>query len=428
MKFYSTKNRTLSATLKEAVLNNMPTDGGLYMPQEIPTLSSALVEDLPSLAFAESAFRILQELLTDSIPAEVLREICLKAFIFDASLVTLSESIHTLELFHGPTLAFKDFGVRFMAELLTYYRDKKRLTILTATSGDTGGAVASAFHRREGFEVFILYPKGKVSPIQEHQIAGLGDNIIAIEVDGTFDDCQRLVKQTLADPHISSKRSFCSANSINVSRLLPQTCYYFRAYAQLKNPQNVIFSVPSGNFGNLAACLMAKKMGLPIKLAVAATNSNDIVPRYISSGRYEVHPFKETLSNAMDIADPSNFVRVLSLYDQSLESLKRDLIAQSFTDEETKDAILELYQKYTYISEPHGAIGYMGLSTGLKRFSDAQGIFLGTAHPVKFKETVEPIVNATISEPTDTKTLTHMEKSRLSMSPDFQALLNILSK
>ncbi|MBL7663317.1 threonine synthase [bacterium] len=427
MKFYSTKDRSVSVSLKEAVINNLPAGGGLYLPEEIPRIQPGQLESLASLSFPEHSFEILHTLLTNSLPRKILEAICYKAFSFDVPLVRLATNLYTLELFHGPSLAFKDFGVRFMAELLTYYHDGRDLTVLTATSGDTGGAVAAAFYARKGFDVFILYPSGKVSALQELQIASLGGNVRAIEVDGTFDDCQRLVKSALVDQKILARRTFCSANSINVARLLPQICYYFWAVTKLPAKTSPIFSVPSGNFGNVTACLLAKQMGLPVKTVVAATNVNDIVPRYLRSGNYEVQQFKSTLANAMDIADPSNFIRIQALYQDSLEKLQSELQAFAFSDEETKAAIAFLYRQYRYSSEPHAAIGYLGLKLLLQQDPNSIGVFLGTAHPLKFKDIVEPILATQLAEPAEVSKFKDAKKRSIKISAQPADLATILT-
>lgn len=403
MHFYSTNHKSPNVFFKKAVLQGMPNDGGLYMPERVPEMPEEFFGNINTLSFQEISFRVAKTLLGDDLSESVLQEIIEDAINFDAPLVPLTENISTLELFHGPTLAFKDFGARFMARLFSYFvkNDNRELTILVATSGDTGSAVAHGFYRVPGVRVVILYPANKVSRIQEQQFTTLGENITALEIDGTFDDCQRLVKAAFTDRNLNEQLQLTSANSINIARLIPQTFYYFYGYAQLHGKSNsVVLSVPSGNYGNLTAGLIAKKMGLPIHQFLAASNANDIIPEYLQSGKFNPRPSVETISNAMDVGDPSNFARILELYKNDLSVIRGDIFGASFTDDETRDAIQEVDSKYNYTMDPHGAVGFLALRNYLEsqdqKFS---GIFLETAHPAKFLEHVQPLVNHKVEIP-----------------------------
>jgi len=390
MKFYSTKNKDYKVDLKTAVLRSLPPDNGLYMPEQINKLSKEFFKSLPNLSFSEIGYAVTKNLIGDSVPDHKLREIVNNAINFEAPLVSITDEIKTLELWHGPSLAFKDFGARFMAQLMSYLveGEKEKLTILVATSGDTGGAVAAGFYGIKNIEVVILYPKGKVSPLQELQLTTWGGNIRAVEIDGTFDDCQAIVKEAFLDQSINEEKKLSSANSINIARLIPQSFYYFEAYKQLDDLEMpVVFSVPSGNFGNITAGLMAKKMGLPIHKFLAATNVNDIVPAYLNSGNYEPKPSQQTISNAMDVGNPSNFRRMEDLYlDESStwNNMKSDIIGYSYTDEETYAGIKEVFDLSGYTADPHGAVGYLALKEYLSQNFIHQGVFLETAHPAKF--------------------------------------------
>ena len=423
MQFYSTNHKSPAVSLKKAVLEGLPPDNGLYMPETINTLSPAFIRDLPNLPFTEIACEVGKALLQDSLPASTLRQIIEASLTFDAPLVQLSENIFALELFHGPTLAFKDFAARFMAQLMSYYvKDSEReLNILVATSGDTGSAVASGFFQAPGIRVFVLYPGGKVSRIQEQQLATLGHNITALEIDGTFDDCQRIVKSAFLDKELREKYFLTSANSINIARLIPQTFYYFRAFAQLQSLQQpVVVSVPSGNFGNLTAGLIAKRMGLPIAKFIAATNINNVVPNYLTSGKFAPRPSQKTYSNAMDVGNPSNFARMLALYGHDVEKMRADVYGVSFTDTQTVEAIKTVFKENGYILDPHGAVGYLGLQAYLKNFTTfATGIFLETAHPAKFQDVVENAINMKVTLPETLKHALEKPKQAIRLSNQF---------
>ena len=362
MRLYSTKNPTSFVSLKEAVFKGLPEDNGLFMPEFIPQLSNDFIKNLKNHSFQSIAFEVAKTLIGDTIPEKDLKNIVESAIDFPAPVVKLEDDTYILELFHGPSLAFKDFGARFMAQLMSYFNqgDNKELVILVATSGDTGGAVAAGFYKALGIKVVILYPSGKVSMLQEKQLTTLGENITALEVEGTFDDCQALVKKAFLDSELTHKIRLSSANSINIARLIPQSFYYFEAYKQLDTKgKPVIFSIPSGNFGNLTAGLFAKKMGLPIHQFLAATNANDVVPQYLASGSYKPIPSVRTLSNAMDVGNPSNFARMLNLYSSTWNNMIEDIKGYSYNDEQTKAAVKEVFSKYNYIIDPHGAVGYL---------------------------------------------------------------------
>ena len=404
MKFYSISNKKIIVSFKQAVLQGLAQDGGLFMPLTIPQLPLDFFKRINLLSFQDIAYEVSQLFVSDDIPEKVLQDIITKAFNFDLPLINLEKQIYGLELFHGPTLAFKDLAARFMARSMSYFirNQKKELTILVATSGDTGSAVAHGFFGLEGVKVIILYPSHRVSLIQEKQLTTMGGNITALEVKGTFDDCQKLVKQAFVDQELNKYLSLTSANSINIARLIPQSFYYFFAYGQLKNKEkSVIFSVPSGNFGNLTAGLLAKKMGLPVGKFLAATNINDSVPQYLKTGYFKPRPSKKTISNAMDVGNPSNFARILELYGHQVQKIRKDINGISFTDQQTKSAIIEVYQKYDYILDPHSAVGYLGLKKYLRQNPNETrpGIFLQTAHPAKFLDLVQPLINKKVEIP-----------------------------
>ena len=393
-------------SFKDAVIKGLAEDKGLYFPEKIIPLEKDIIDNVDQYSNREIAFKAIQQFVGDEIPETVLREIISDTLCFDFPLVDIEENIKTLELFHGPTMAFKDVGARFMARCLGYLnRDSdKEVTVLVATSGDTGGAVASGFLGVENVKVVILYPSKKVSEVQEKQLTTLGQNISALEVDGTFDDCQAMVKSAFLDSSITDTKQLTSANSINVARWLPQLFYFFFAYKQLKNKnKKLVFSVPSGNFGNICAGMMAKKLGLPIHQFIAATNINDVVPNYLETGNYNPKPSHQTISNAMDVGDPSNFIRIQKIYNNDLETLKNDLLSYSFTDSETKNGMVHLYKNCNYIADPHGAVGYLGCSRYQEKYQDTQCVFLETAHPVKFLDVVEPVIEKTIDYPPQIK-------------------------
>jgi threonine synthase len=394
MNYYSTNNKKSTVSLKEAVLKGLAPDKGLYMPESIPVLPESFFGSLPEKSFQQIAYEVAHALLQQDVPADELRKMVEHTITFDAPLVEIEKSVFSLELFHGPTLAFKDFGARFMSQLLSWFAkaEKREIVILVATSGDTGSAVANGFLGVPGVKVVVLYPSGKVSDIQEKQFTTLGQNITALEVDGTFDDCQRLVKEAFLDEELNKKFFLTSANSINIARLIPQSFYYFYAWSRLKDRSNVVFSVPSGNFGNLTAGLIAKRMGLPIRHFIASTNRNDIVPEYLDTGTFNPKPSQATVSNAMDVGNPSNFARMMDLYANDLNNIKADITGYRFSDEETKQAMREVYKTSNYMLDPHGAVGYLGLKKYLAEHTEATGVFFETAHPAKFLEVVTSIL------------------------------------
>jgi threonine synthase len=431
MKLYSTNNRTIEVSLKEAVFKGLPDDNGLFMPVSIPRLDDSFFKKIDELSFQDIAYEVSKALIGDDVPAAELKKIIADVLTFDAPVVKVHDNIYVLELFHGPSLAFKDFGARFMARLMAYFlrTEKKDINILVATSGDTGSAVAQGFLDMPGIKVTILYPSGKVSDIQEKQLTTLGKNITALEVDGTFDDCQRLVKEAFLDKELNQKINLSSANSINISRLIPQTFYYFYAYSQLKKTgKPIVFSVPSGNFGNLCGGLIAKKMGLPVHKFIAATNVNDIVPDYLLKGIFKPRASVRTISNAMDVGNPSNFVRLLALYDMDLNKVRKDITGKSYTDARTSAAIGEVYNKTGYILDPHGAVGYLGLKEYLEsEKADVNGIFLATAHTTKFLEVVEDVVGKKIELPARLQEIVNKEKKSIPLPPHFKNLKEFLS-
>jgi len=402
MRFLSTNGSSPPASLAEAVRRGLAPDGGLYVPEELPPLPAAFFDRLPGSGLVATATAVAEHLLAGELPAATLRRIVADALDFDVPLVPLTERIRVLELFHGPTLAFKDVGARFLARLLAETRDGgEALAVLVATSGDTGGAVAKAFFGVAGTRVAILYPRGQVSPLQERQFTTLGGNVRAFAVDGAFDDCQRLVKEAFADRHLARRLGLTSANSINVGRLLPQIFYYFHAAAQLAEDRDrpLLFATPSGNFGNLTAGLMARRLGLDARF-VAATNVNDVVPAYLESGVYRPRPSRRTISNAMDVGDPSNFVRIEHLYGHDLDHLRRHLAGRRYDDQETRQAIRRVDRDHGYLMDPHTAVGLLALEDALRdEPADAAGIVLATAHPAKFGEVVEPVIGREIPLP-----------------------------
>lgn len=416
MNYYSLNKKSPNTTFKDAVINGLAPDRGLYFPKTITPLSSDFIKNISEYSNQEIAFKVIEQFVGDEIPSNELKAIVEKTVSFDFPVVSIEKNKGTLELFHGPTMAFKDVGARFMSECLAYFnRDKKAaVTVLVATSGDTGGAVARGFLETKGVEVVILYPSGKVSDIQERQLTTLGKNITALEVDGVFDDCQEMVKTAFLDTEI--QRTLTSANSINVARWLPQMFYFFFAYKQLhKQHKNLVFSVPSGNFGNICAGIMAHKLGLPVRHFIAATNINDTVPNYLVDGNYHPKPSKETISNAMDVGNPSNFIRIQELFNNDLLTIKQLFSSYSFTDETTKEAMKEIYNNSGYIADPHGAVGYLGLQKyGLSK--DEFGVFLETAHPVKFLDVVESTLPVKVEIPTQIKSVLNKEKKSIKIA------------
>jgi threonine synthase len=393
----------LSITLKEAVVQGLAPDNGLYMPDRLPEFPRTFFDGLHEKTLKEIAFDVAEKFTGGEISADELRKIISHTIAFDVPLVVVEKNVSALELFHGPTMAFKDFGARFMSQLLGYFSSqvKREIVILVATSGDTGSAVANGFLGVRGMRVIVLYPSGKVSDIQEKQFTTLGQNITAFEVKGTFDDCQRMVKTAFADPSLKESFFLTSANSINIARLIPQSFYYFHAYAQLKNRSlPLVFSVPSGNFGNLTGGVMAKRMGLPVSRFIASTNVNDVVPQYLVSGKMVPRASRHTLSNAMDVGNPSNFARLMDLYENDFEKISADIRGYAFTDEDTAAAIQKVSRDLAYTLDPHGAIGYLGLKKYLSEVkAEVNGIFLETAHPSKFREVVERAIGQKIGLP-----------------------------
>jgi threonine synthase len=413
MKYYSLNHNAPEVSFKEAVIQGLASDKGLYFPQIITPLNPAFFNVIENLTHHNIAFDVIQQFVGDDIPEDHLREIIAETLSFDFPVVEVENGVYSLELFHGPTMAFKDVGARFMSRCLAYFnKDKKdsKNTVLVATSGDTGGAVASGFLGVDGVDVVILYPSGKVSDIQEKQLTTLGQNIKALEVDGVFDDCQDMVKKAFLDETLAHK-NLNSANSINIARWLPQMFYFFFAYKALKSQnKRLIFSCPSGNFGNICAGIMAKKLGLPIEHFVASTNVNDTVPRFLENGKYEPKPSKATISNAMDVGNPSNFIRIQELYNNDLKTFEKDFSSYSYTDEETLEAMKQIYNTDGYIAEPHGAVGYLGLKKELQKHDNAIGVFLETAHPIKFLDVVEPALGITLPIPEQIESVLHKEK------------------
>lgn len=416
MRYFSLNNKNHFSSFEDAVIKGLAPDKGLYFPEEIKKLPDSFFKEMDSLSKAEIGYKSIENFVGDEIPKAELEKILETTLDFNFPVVKLEEKVSVLELFHGPTMAFKDVGARFMAGSLGYFIKKGnigKVTVLVATSGDTGGAVANGFLDVDGIDVVILYPKGKVSEIQEKQLTTLGRNITALEVDGAFDECQAMVKRAFLDEEIQQKRKLTSANSINVARWLPQMFYYFLAYRQLEQKEKVVFSVPSGNFGNICAGLMAKEIGLPISHFVAANNANDVVTRYLDTEEFEPKPSVQTISNAMDVGSPSNFVRILELFKNDFKDLGNSISSYSFNDGQTKSALKEVYDRTGYVMDPHGAVGYLGLQAFLKKNGQYNGVFLETAHPVKFLATVEAVLNKKIQLPEDIRELSLKEKKSI---------------
>jgi threonine synthase len=432
MKLYSTNNTATRVSFKEALFNSMPQDKGLYMPVTIPRLDDDFINNLDSDTLPEIAFHVAKNLLGDDIPENDLKAIIDDAINFYAPVVELEENVYVLELFHGPSLAFKDFGARFMSRVMSYFLQdgEKQLDVLVATSGDTGGAVALGFLGVPNTRVTILYPKGKVSGIQELQLTTNGQNIRAIEVDGTFDDCQALVKQAFTDPELNEKFRLTSANSINIARLIPQTFYYFNAYAQLlkEGKDKVAFSVPSGNFGNIGAGLLAWKMGLPVEQFIAATNANDTVPAFLKTGVYQPKPSVQTISNAMDVGNPSNWVRIADLFKEDSEKLKSLVTGFSYNDDETRDAVEKIYSRYNYIACPHTAIAWQALKDWQQDQPTGKttGVFLSTAHPCKFPDVLPKHIAKAVVIPEQVMELEGKVKQAASLGTSFEEFKSYL--
>lgn len=412
MKYYSLNHNAPEVTFEEAVIQGLAPDKGLYFPKEITALPNSFFENIESLSDEEIAYETIKQFLGNEIAETELRGIIKETLNFKFPLIEVEKGIYSLELFHGPTMAFKDVGARFMSRCLAYFNKNKdqKNTVLVATSGDTGGAVASGFLGVKGVDVVILYPSGKVSDIQERQLTTLGQNIRALEVDGVFDDCQDMVKKAFLDNDLNFKK-LTSANSINIARWLPQMFYFFFAYKQLKKHNKpLVVSCPSGNFGNICAGILAKKLGLPIAHFVASTNVNDTVPKFLETGNYEPKPSKATLSNAMDVGNPSNFIRIQEMYNNDLTEFEKDFSSFSFDDEQTKAALKTIYEHNGYIAEPHGAVGYLGLKKELQNHPGAIGFFLETAHPIKFLDIVEETLNVKLPIPYQIQSVLGKEK------------------
>jgi len=428
MKYYSTKGTVPEVDLKYAVTKGLAADNGLFMPECIEKFEPSFFENIDKLSFQEISFEVAKKFFGEDVEESKLKEIVFETLSFDCPVVKVQKNIYSLELFHGPTLAFKDVGARFMARLLNYFNDKtdKTVNVLVATSGDTGSAVANGFLGVPGIHVYVLYPKGKVSNIQESQFTTLGQNITAIEIDGTFDDCQRLVKAAFLDKELNERLTLTSANSINVARFLPQAFYYFNAYARnVEKGKELVVAVPSGNFGNLTAGLFALEMGLPIKQFIAANNNNDIVYSYLNTGKYEPRASVQTIANAMDVGDPSNFVRILDLYDYSHEIIKSKIKGYRYSDEQISETMKRVYDECGYLLDPHGACGYEALEEYLGE--NQVGIFLETAHPAKFTETVESVIGkGNVPLPEKLAEFMKGEKLSIAMSKEFEEFKSYL--
>ena len=423
MKYYSTNGKADRATLHEAVVKGLAGDKGLYMPEVIKRLPESFFDEIQDLSFQEVAYRVADAFFGEDVPADTLKQIVYDTLSFDCPVVKVTDTIYSLELFHGPTLAFKDVGARFMARLLGYFikqEGTQQVNVLVATSGDTGSAVANGFLGVEGIHVYVLYPKGKVSAIQECQFTTLGRNITALEVDGVFDDCQALVKSAFMDEELNRHMKLTSANSINVARFLPQAFYYFYAYAQMKKlgkAGQLVVCVPSGNFGNITAGIFGKVMGLPVKRFIAANNANDIFYNYLQTGSYTPRPSVQTIANAMDVGDPSNFARIYDLYKGDHDAIAAEISGATYTDVQIAETVCNCYEQTGYLLDPHGACGFRALSEGLRE--GECGVFLETAHPAKFKSTVEGIINAPVAVPEKLAAFMKGQKQSVPMSRDF---------
>ncbi|MBC7524744.1 MAG: threonine synthase [Flavobacterium sp.] len=413
--FFSLNNKNHLVTFQQAVIQGLAPDNGLYFPEKLTTLPQDFFDAIENLSNEEIAFQAIKQFVGAEIPENELKKIISETLSFDFPLIKLDENVFSLELFHGPTMAFKDVGARFMSRCLTYFNKNKnqKNTVLVATSGDTGGAVASGFLGVKGVDVVILYPSGKVSDIQERQLTTMGQNITALEVNGVFDDCQDMVKKAFLDKDLKYK-NLTSANSINIARWLPQMFYFFFAYKELKKlNKKLIISCPSGNFGNICAGIIAKKIGLPIAHFVASTNANDTIPRFLVDGKYEPKPSVATISNAMDVGNPSNFIRIQEIYNNDLSEFEKEFSSYTFSDEETLFEMQNIFANTGYISEPHGAIGYLGLKKEMQNHADCVGVFLETAHPIKFLDTVEPTLNITLDIPKQIEHVLNKQKKSI---------------
>ncbi len=435
MNYYSTNQQAPIASLEKAVVKGLAEDRGLYMPERIKPLPASFFDEIEKKSFQEIAYTVADAFFGEDVEAEALREIVYDTLSFDCPVVPVTNNIYSLELFHGPTLAFKDVGARFMARLLQYFirrdtKDHRRVNVLVATSGDTGSAVANGFLGVEGIHVYVLYPKGKVSEIQECQFTTLGQNITAIEVDGVFDDCQRLVKSAFMDEDVNHHLRLTSANSINVARFLPQAFYYFNAYARMKEHltaeqmKHLVMCVPSGNFGNICSALFGRKMGLPFKRFIAANNANDIFYQYLQTGKYNPKASKQTIANAMDVGDPSNFARIYDLHHGNHQEIISYISGATYSDEQIRESMRQCFQENHYILDPHGACGYRALSEQLQE--GEIGIFCETAHPAKFKDTVEAVIGTTVDIPARLAAFMQGEKQSIPMSKEFPAFKQYL--
>ena len=433
MKYYSTNGNAPIADLHKAVVKGLAEDRGLYMPEQIKQLPKAFFDNIQDMKFQDIAYNVASAFFGEDVDLDALKDIVYDTLSFDCPMVKVKDNIYSLELFHGPTLAFKDVGARFMARLLQYFirqeGQHEQVNVLVATSGDTGSAVANGFLGVEGIHVYVLYPKGKVSPIQECQFTTLGKNITAIEVDGVFDDCQALVKNAFMDEALNKHMKLTSANSINVARFLPQAFYYFNAYARMKaqgKADNFVMCVPSGNFGNICAALFGHAMGLPIKRFIAANNANDVFYNYLQTGKYEPKASVQTLANAMDVGDPSNFARIYDLYGKSHERISSLISGATYSDEQIKETMRQCYKETNYILDPHGACGYQALVDGLK--DGEVGVFCETAHPAKFKEKVDDILSIDVEIPDRLAAFMKGEKQSVPMTKDFKDFKDYLMK
>ena len=430
MQYYSLNRKAPKTSFEKAVRKGLAPDKGLYFPEKITPLDSSLIKNLEQLSNLEIAFHAIKQFVGTEIPELELKTIIKETLNFEFPIVSIEDNISTIELYHGPTMAFKDVGARFMARCLGYFNrnNNKELTVLVATSGDTGGAVANGFLAVKGVKVVILYPKGKVSDVQEQQLTTLGQNITAFEVEGTFDDCQDIVKKAFSDSDLSKKKELTSANSINVARWLPQMFYFMFAYKQLKkHDKPLVFSVPSGNFGNICAGMVAQKLGFPFPHFIASNNENDVVTRYLSSKKYTPLETIQTISNAMDVGNPSNFIRIQALHKNDFKVLKSNLSGYSFSDEETREAIDSIYKSTGYITDPHGAVGYLGCHHYLKENPNVQTVFLETAHPTKFLDVVQPLVPEVIELPPQIKAIMGLPKKTKTIKNYADFKVNLLT-
>ena len=424
MQYFSTNQQSTAVGFREALFNGLAPDRGLYIPESIPEFDPAFFGS--EMTYCELAAEMIQPFVSENISSAELMDICNAAFTFDIPLVCLIDDIYVLELFHGPTMAFKDFAARFMARCMEHLLSEE-ITILVATSGDTGSAVANGFFDLDGIQVVILYPSGRVSAIQEQQLTTYGGNITALEVEGSFDDCQHMVKEAFVDQKVNQQRSLSSANSINIARILPQSVYYAWAWKQIGTDQPIVFSVPSGNFGNLTGGILAKHMGLPVEKFIAATNANDVFPKYLETGEFNAKPSKQTISNAMDVGRPSNFDRILKIYNENVTDLRRDLISWSFQDDETRNAIQYTKDKFNYLTDPHTAVGLSGIEKFRQEVNARHtGIALATAHPGKFPQVVEPIIKEQIAIPRKLQKAMKKEKNSITIPAHYSYLKDFL--